>query len=85
MEDIFNPQNYEVFEKLGIVTLLVFILIKMYQYFKSNAELLQERINYLTDKLSDTENKLIELVLKSEENETLIIELLKKINDLIKN
>ena len=76
--NIFNPANYQFFEKLGIVSLLMFIIINGFLYFKSLNKDVQNRLDTSIAKQEELQKQLIKLIIKAEENEAKLLEILSK-------
>lgn len=76
--NIFNPENYQFFEKLGIVSLLMFIIINGFLYFKSLNRDMQNRLDASIAKQEELQEQLIKLIIKAEENEAKLLEILTK-------
>jgi hypothetical protein len=76
--NIFNPENYQFFEKLGIVSLLMFIIINGFLYFKSLNREIQNRLDTSIAKQEELQEQLIKLIIKAEENEAKLLEILSK-------
>jgi hypothetical protein len=76
--NIFNPENYQLFEKLGIVSLLMFIIINGFLYFKSLVKDIQGRLDNAIAKQEELQKIMLELSLKAEENESKLLDFITK-------